>query len=176
MPKEMVDDPTQYRGRVTLTERFLYLVKKAYEGGEAINTMNALDWVGPDSSRVDAEDDDYVSMGEGGDESIGEMKKSKEDKDKYSVMTRSSTRRQDAESTLEELRTGTEQLSIEGQSHPYSSLEWKRGSISVSFDDSKSKWYYTAQRKRVYIQLHEDPDEGDIFVMNNLRHRARKYT
>lgn len=115
-------------------------------------------------------------MGEGGDESIGEMKKSKEDKDKYSVMTRSSTRRQDAESTLEELRTGTEQLSIEGQSHPYSSLEWKRGSISVSFDDSKSKWYYTAQRKRVYIQLHEDPDEGDIFVMNNLRHRARKYT
>ena len=48
MPKEMVDDPTQYRGRVTLTERFLYLVKKAYEGGEAINTMNALDWVGPD--------------------------------------------------------------------------------------------------------------------------------
>lgn len=173
VPKGKSDDPTQYRGRVTLTECFLHLAKEACKDGEAINTMNALAWVGPDSSRVDIEDDDYISFDEKSGESGDE--KSQHDKGKYPVMTRGSTRSQDAELALEELQTGTEQISIQGQSHAYSGLEWKQGIVSVSFDSSESRWYYTAKRKRVYVELHKDPDEGDFFVANKLRYRVRKH-
>lgn len=172
VPEEKSDDPIQFRGRVTLSECFLYLAKQACEGGEAINTMNALAWVGPDSSRVDEEDDDYISMDEKSDERGDE--KSKHNKGEYPIMTRSSARRQDAKLAMEELQSGTEQFSIQGQSHAYSGLEWKQGIVSVFFDNSEGKWYYTAQRRKVYVELHKDPDEGDFFIANKLRYRVRK--
>ncbi|KAE8150212.1 hypothetical protein BDV25DRAFT_140051 [Aspergillus avenaceus] len=112
--------------------------------------MKAPDWVGPDSIRVDEEEDNFISIDESDDGKPGEKKTSKEIKGKSTIITRSSTRKQDAGSTVEELQAGTEQLSIEGQSHPYSSLEWQQGSISISFDGSKGKWYYSARRKKVW--------------------------
>ncbi|PYI07451.1 hypothetical protein BO78DRAFT_312825, partial [Aspergillus sclerotiicarbonarius CBS 121057] len=160
--QEKSNDPTQYRRRVTLTECFLYIAKKACEDGEAINPMHGLRWVGTDSSKVNQLDDGYISIDE------------EEDTSPSPIMTRSSTRRLGANPSINSLQADTERLDLKGQSHPYSTLEWKRGSITIYFQDSEHKWYYTAKGKQVYIELHQDPDEGDFFVSGKYRYRVKK--
>ncbi|KAE8349735.1 hypothetical protein BDV28DRAFT_151607 [Aspergillus coremiiformis] len=186
------DISTLYRGRVTLRECFLFLAKEASESPRAVNTMSPLDWVTQIQKLVDDEDDKYISLDENEDESdsgvvashdrdnshegIGhgktETSSDTQQSQRRQIATRSSTRREQA--TVEgSLQAATERLSIREQSDPFSALEWKLP-VKVFFDKSKERWYHKVKERKVYVELHTDPDRGEFFVQSGFRYPANK--
>ncbi|GKZ98167.1 hypothetical protein AnigIFM59636_002191 [Aspergillus niger] len=186
-------DPTQYRGKVTLAECFFYFAKKARKGRRVINSMEAMSWVGSDIYKF-IDDDSYISFDEEDEESSSgeededssceeEAKDSSEEEENGSNKkgasssqrtTRSVTRRLNTKTSIDTLQADTERMNIKGHSHRYSALEWK-DAVTIHFERLQSKWYYTAKGKRVYVDLHQDSDEGDFFVSGGYRYRVKKH-